>query len=316
MNNSTDQSIIASVVIPVRNRPDLLRQALESLRMQDIGSEKFEIIVCDDGSTDDISSVVGDFNNSDLKITIEHQEPKGPAAARNAGIRASQSAYIVFVDSDVVVAPDMVRLLVEALEREPTWAGAEACLLPSGGNEGLLWDAPSSKDGGRFHTAAIAYRRTVLIAVGGLDESFKLPACEDVELAIRVLQHGSIGFVPKAIAHHPRRRINAVTHWKWRRHWRYETILAVRYGILSFPNRSAGQYPRLRVLFAAVISLPAGRLFTALGSLRRSPLDASLAAAYSLFDIICGTISTPDILLERVPPRLDYISAQNIEESP
>lgn len=300
----------ASVVVPVRNRPDLLREALRPLVAQDLENDDYEIIVSDDGSDEDISSVLAAFASEPeckAHMRLLSLTPRGPAAARNAGIRIAQGDIVVFVDSDVVTDVSMVRLLTEALEREPSWVGAEACLLPSEGSEGLLWDAPQSKQGNHYHTAAIAYRRSLLMAIGGFDETFELPACEDVELAMCALRYGRIGFVPAAIAYHPRRRITAWTHWKWRKHWRYETVLAVRHGVLSFPSRPSGRYPRLRVLWAAVASLPAGRFLAAMRGFTHSRRDAALAAVYAIFDVACGIVAAPSILFWRVPRRLNYL---------
>lgn len=304
--------IRATVVVPVRNRPDLLSRALQSLIRQKLLSGGFEIIVCDDGSTDDVASVAVPCDDQrGPEVILLTLEPSGPAAARNAGIRAASGDTVVFVDSDVEVATDFLENLVTALEKKPDWAGAEARLMPVGGKEGLLWDAPSSEQGGRYHTAAIAYRRRVLRSVGGFDESFKLPACEDVELAVRILQHGLIGFVPEAVAYHPRRRVTIATHLNWRHHWRYETILAVRYGILSFPSRSVGNFPRTRILLSAIVTLPGGRCLKAIKQVFRSPPDAGLAVWYAVVDFACGFSAAPAILFAEIPDRKDYLATND-----
>jgi len=297
----------ASVVVPVRNRPDLLARTLETLTSQDCPPDDYEIIVCDDGSTDDLTAVVARFAGSPVIMRLERQAPTGPAAARNLGIRVARAPVVIFVDSDVLVDPALIRSLMGALHGHHEWQGAEAGLHPVGETAGILSDAPSSPEGGHYHTAAIAYRSDVLRAVGGFDEEFKLPACEDVELAVRVLEHGPIGFVPSAKVWHPRRRVTALTHWRWRRHWRYETILAVRYGILAFPGKPCGPLPRSRVAWSAVVTLPAGRLLTALQSFAGAPKDACLAALYAVFDVLCGLSALPSILFERVPERRDYV---------
>lgn len=309
---SQHRQIRATVVVPVRNRPDLLNKALQSLAKQRLNNGDFELIVCDDGSTDDVGSVVARFDDEERpKMSLLTLQPSGPGAARNAGIRAAVGDIVVFVDSDVEVSPDFLESLVTALEKKPDWAGAEGRLVPIGGEEGLLWDAPASEEGGRYHTAAIAYRRDILKAVGGFDETFKLPACEDVELAVRVLQHGRIGFVREAVAYHPRRRVTATTHLKWRHHWRYETILAVRYGILAFPTHSVGRFPRSRVLLSALVTLPGGRGLNAIKQVFRSPRDAGLAAWYALVDVACGFSAVPDILFAEIPERKDYLATNN-----
>ena len=302
-----------SVVVPVRNRADLLTQTLDALATQDLPAECFEVVVCDDGSTDDLTAVVNRFRSGPMVVRWERQSPTGPAAARNLGVRRSKAPIIVFMDSDVVPRPSLLRLLLSALDEHPEWCGAEAALHPTGDGHGILWDAPISLDGGHYHTAAIAYRRNVLAAVGGLDEEFQLPACEDVELAVRILEQGPIGFVREAIVEHPQRRISLQTHWRWRRHWRYETILAVRYGILGFPGVPASALPRLRVAMAAVVSLPAGRFLAACRATFAGSPDGVAGMLYAMFDVFCGIWALPTILFAPVPARRDYLSsdAQN-----
>jgi len=294
-------------VVPVRDRVELLERCLDALRTQDLPLECFEVIVCDDGSAKDLSASLEKAKTGHINITLLRQECRGPAAARNLGIRESSSPIVLFIDSDIVADKQLIRLLVSALMENPDWTGAEACLLPTEGASNPLWEAPEASTGGRYHTAAIAYRRTALLAAGGLDEAFPLPACEDVELAARVLSIGPIGFVPDAKAYHPRRKVNLRIHWRSRLHWKYLVVLAERYGFLAFPERKIKRCCRLRVAWAAVISLPLGRLFRAIHWVNHKPSAAVLASAYALFDIVCGLWALPEILLCSVPERADYL---------
>jgi glycosyltransferase involved in cell wall biosynthesis len=296
-------------VIPVRNRPDVLRRNLSALASQDFASKDFEVLVCDDGSTDDILSVVERFRMV-LNVQLLKQKPKGPAAARNLGIRKSIAPIVIFLDSDVWADKALIRHLVTTLDKNPEWMGVEAKIESAGGNPCPLWDAPVCDDGRRYHTAAIAYRRDALVKAGGFDETFKLPACEDVDLAARILRMGSIGFVPEAIAHHPIRSVRLKTHWRWRRHWKYEMILAKRYGFLSFPGHSAGPFPRLRLALAAVITLPAGRFIEGVKYIGTKPSDGLLACLYALFDVFCGFWALPNIFFSRIPLQRNYLLQQ------
>ena len=304
-----DAGIRASIVVPVRNRPELLEQMLETLVTQDLPGSLFQIIICDDGSSDDIGPVAEKFRTGPIRVALERQTALGPAAARNMGIRASIAEIVVFFDSDVLIEASAVRLLLDALNIHPEWCGAEAALHPAGEEPGILWDAPSSTSGGHFHTAAIAYRKEFLLEVGGFDEQFTLPACEDVEIAVRMLRYGPIGFVPGAKVFHPRRRVTFSTHWRWRRHWRFEILLALRYGILAFPGQPCGPFPRLRVAWSALVTLPAGRLISAFKAMGTSPKDAWTAALMAIFDFICGATALPTILLQPLLERKNYLSA-------
>jgi GT2 family glycosyltransferase len=226
----------------------------------------------------------------------------------------SIAPIIIFVDGDVVADQALVSQLVTSLDKNPEWVGAEAKIESIGRNKGPLWDAPTCYNGGRYHTAAIAYRRKALGDVGGFDENFMLPACEDVDLAARLLKLGKSGYVPEAIAYHPVRRVTLWTHWRWRRHWKYEMILAKRYGFLSFPGHPAGPFPRLRVALAAIVTLPAGRLIEGVKYVKRKPFDGVFACLYALFDVFCGFWALPSILFSRVPPHCNYLS-NHIEDT-
>jgi glycosyltransferase involved in cell wall biosynthesis len=300
------RDIRLALVIPVQNHLEFLQQCLSLLSNQCFPRKDWEVLICDDGSTEDIRSVVVSFERV-LNIRLLHQQAKGPAAARNLGIRGSTSPVIIFLDSDVLPDQALVKHLMNALDKNPEWMGAEAKLLAIGGKESPLWDAPICRDGKRFHTAAIAYRRKALIEAGGFDEAFKLSACEDVDLAARILKQGPVGFVPEAVVYHPQRRVTMSTHWRWRKFWRYEMILAKRYGFLAFPGYPAGPFPRLRVALAAIITLPAGRFIEGIKYIKCNPSDGLLACLYASFDVFFGVWVLPSILFSRVPPQRNYL---------
>ncbi len=307
MKLQSTQNIQVSVVIPVHNRLELLEGSLSALASQDYPREAFEVLICDDGSAEDLRPVVGKFQNLLNHLRWIRHSNKGPAAARNLGIRESVAPSIVFLDSDILPDPGLIRVLSQALNENPEWMGAEA-KLESIGEEGPLWEGPTCLQGGRYHTAAIAYRREALIMAGGFDETFKLPACEDVDLAARILAKGPIHFVPDAVARHPRRRITWKTHWGWRHHWKYMMILAKRYGFLGFPEVPAGRFPRLRVAWAAVATLPAGRFIKTWKTFGRNPKESLIALFQAIFDVLCGLWALPDIFCQPVPDRADHFS--------
>jgi len=299
--------IETSVVIPVRDRSDLLVECLNALGRQNIDLSSCEVIVCDDGSQVDIGTAIRDCTQFFPHFKLLRQGPLGPAAARNLGIRNSSGKIVVFIDSDVLPESDVLRLLMQYLKYNPLSVGAEAALVPFGEGFGPLWDAPVSVEGGRFHTAAIAYRRAALVQAGGFDEDFKLPACEDAELAARILVQGSIGFVPGAVARHPKRRVTLQAHWKYQKYWKYVVILARRYGFSAFPGNAVGRFPRLRIALSAVFTLPMGRILTGLKHMKHSVSEGSLACAFGVFDVFCGVLALPDILLLPVPERKIYV---------
>ena len=297
-----------SVIVPTRDRTDLLRRCLLSLARQDADPACYEILVCDDGSAEAPAELIGEFQPGPPLLRLLSQKPLGPAAARNLGIRSTNAPLVIFLDSDVIPDKGLVQALLKAMDAHPEWMGAEACLVPSGTEADPLWEAPAAPNGGRYHTAAIAYRREALVAVGGFDEQFLLPACEDVELAVRVLQLGLIGFVPDAKAFHPRRRVTWASRWRQRRNWKYVTILAKRYAILAFPDRKVGRFPRMRVALAAVLTLPSGRLREGIRYVRQCPAEGLIASVGAMFDVFCGVCTLPEILLSQIPARKSCVA--------
>ena len=316
LNHHVSRLSRVAVVIPLRNRLGLLEGCLSSLVRQKFLINGCEVIICDDCSDDNLEALVNKFLERIPKIRLlRQQKPKGPAAARNMGFRSSNADIFVCVDSDVVCAPDFLWKIIEALKSNRDWVAAEATVIPIGGSISPLWDAPVNK-GEVFLSAASAYRGDAIRRLGGFDETFILAACEDTDLAARLLVLGKYGYVPEAVVYHPRRRITLDTHWKWRKHWKYVMILAKRYGFLGFPGRSAGRFPRLRVALSALVRLPARRLIEGVNYMKRKPSDGAFACLYALFDIFCGLWALPGIMFSSVPPLRNYLSESEKDDSP
>lgn len=294
-----------SVVIPVFNRPELLDKVLEGLCNQHF--EQFETLVCDDGSTDDLSGVIQAYSKRLAGLQHLVQENKGPAAARNLGTRSASGKYVLYLDSDILLPDkDLIHKLWRVLEQDQACIGVEARVEPFGGVDNILWDAPSSGVGGVYLTAAILYRLNLIQSIGGFDESFKRAACEDVDLAVRALKHGSIAFQGDALVQHPRRMKTAGFHWRKRDDWRYMKIMAVRYGFVGWPeNRS--RFPRTRLVVGALVTLPAGRLLSAAQLLVSSPVSGFVGIGHAFVCFAAGLSALPEICFGTVPPMKDYL---------
>lgn len=104
---------LISVVIPVYNRASVLSAALRSVTAQTF--RDFEIIVIDDGSTDDIAATLGGFDTLSIRL-LRHSQNRGAAAARNTGVRAAQGRFIAFLDSDDVWMPDKLAQQITVIE--------------------------------------------------------------------------------------------------------------------------------------------------------------------------------------------------------
>lgn len=222
-----------SVIVPTYNRSNDIINALSHLIEQTISKNNYEIIIVDDGSTDDTKEKVTEFVGQypDYNIKYFYQKNAGPAKARNLGIKESNGEIVFFTDDDCAVPPDWMKTLLLGLKKHPKAAGAGGWYLPPESDmekTAGFWQRRSahyfthevltnpfrqyeilSNDPFRcfgfsaFNTANICYKKSVLEKVGGFKEDFYWPGGEDNELAFRILITGhSLLYIPFYITHH------------------------------------------------------------------------------------------------------------------
>lgn len=104
---------VISVIVPVYNVAAYLPECLDSILSQDY--EKLEVILIDDGSTDDSGTICDDYAARDGRIRVIHQKNGGAAAAKNAGLRAATGEYLSFVDSDDFLEPNVYGYMLSLL---------------------------------------------------------------------------------------------------------------------------------------------------------------------------------------------------------
>ena len=102
---------LISVIVPVYNTKDYLDRCVQSIINQTY--HNIEIILVDDGSTDDSGKKCDSWASKDNRIHVIHQKNAGVSAARNAGIEFAHGEYIGFVDSDDVLSLQMYRILMD-----------------------------------------------------------------------------------------------------------------------------------------------------------------------------------------------------------
>lgn len=105
-----------SIILPVHNRADVLSRAIQSVLEQDL--HEFELIVVDDGSTDNSAELVEKFDDDRVRL-IRLGQNRGGNVARNEGIRASTAPLIAFLDSDDRYLPNKLSWAVAEFERRP-----------------------------------------------------------------------------------------------------------------------------------------------------------------------------------------------------
>ena len=182
---------LVSVVIPCHNRAHFLGEAIASVRRQTY--PRIEVVVVDDGSTDETAAVA-----AELGALCIRQENRGAAAARNRGLAESKGDYIVFLDADDRLLEAGIEANVDALSKRPEVAfvaGWSRAVTSNGGPiwpfDPAPWIPPEREQYAlllEFHPpiqiTEVMFRRSVLVAAGGFDES--LPAVEDWDLYLRL----------------------------------------------------------------------------------------------------------------------------------
>ena len=208
---ATDRAPLISVIVPTHERPEALARCLAALAAQDLGTERFEVVVADDSPQP--TAVAADQR---LRLRVVRGRGRGAAAARNAGAEAATAPLLLFLDDDVVAAPDLVRrhlerqrdrddlVLVGAYPPRPRQASLAALAA-------WLWwhDLFRAMAVARAPTysgvlsANFSLRRETLARVGGFDERFGRYRREDWEWGLRALEAGvSWGFEPAARGAH------------------------------------------------------------------------------------------------------------------
>jgi glycosyltransferase involved in cell wall biosynthesis len=153
-----------SVVVPVKNRRDLLRRTLAALDAQTF--RDFEVLVVDDGSTDGADEEAAATAVAGRPVRLLRNEGAGAVAGRQTGVRSSTAAFLAFTDSDCEPDPDWLATAVEHLRGGAHLAyGRTMPARPVGPLERSVNEA----DGGLFPTCNLAVRRDTYDAVGGFD---------------------------------------------------------------------------------------------------------------------------------------------------
>ncbi|WP_346118008.1 glycosyltransferase family 2 protein, partial [Micromonospora coerulea] len=179
-----------SVVVPTLGRPSLTA-LLDALAGQLGELSEVELLLVDDRRDDTGEFAVPGALAAYTKVLIGRGA--GPAAARNLGWRAARGSWVVFLDDDVLPAPDWCRRLVADLAAAGDAGGVQGVVevpLPADRRPTDWERGTAGLAEGNWITADMAYRRAALATVGGFDERFPRAYREDAELAHRVRRAG------------------------------------------------------------------------------------------------------------------------------
>jgi glycosyltransferase involved in cell wall biosynthesis len=181
-----------SIIIPTYNRAAKLRQALESVEMQTF--RDFEVIVCDDGSTDDTGAVVSSFTTRLPLVLVREDNWGGPARPRNNGLKLATGEWVCFLDADdwwypeklaavfaVTAGNDLIYHDVQSFSATGRKKSSMSCRhLRSPVFVDLL------SNGNTLTTSSVCVRKVLFEKAGSFDEDKALIAVEDFDLWLRI----------------------------------------------------------------------------------------------------------------------------------
>lgn len=252
--------ITVSVIVPAYNAEDTIGAQLRALAGQDC-EESYEVLVCDNGSTDRTRSVVLSMMGAvpHLRL-VDASGRRGPAHARNVGIREARGRILAMCDADDVVERAWLRVLTSAVEKG---------LVVTGWTDRAMLNDPSSYSGDPIardlvircgyapgvETNNVALLRDDALKLRGFDESYSY--CEDIDFAWRAHGMGLEVVMVPALVHYRLRR-SMMELYAQHRNWalwsmmlkiRYRDVIppsySLKYTVVEFARRVAGFLPKL-----------------------------------------------------------------------
>lgn len=208
-----DEKVRFSVIVPVYNRIDEVRDLLESLSRQTL--KNFEVVIVEDGSTDRCQAEAESVEN--LRVRYFYKENEGRSIARNYGMERAAGDYFIFFDSDCVIPEDYFAVLSRELDAKPVdcFGGPDSAHSSFTSTQKAINFAMTSFlttggiRGGKMslekfvpRTFNMGFSRRVYERVGGFREMFS----EDIDMSTRIRNAGfSIALIRPAYVYHKRR---------------------------------------------------------------------------------------------------------------
>lgn len=204
-----------AIIIPVYNRPEEIKELLQSLSKQTITD--FEVIIVEDGSSDSAEDIVNHFGDR-LTIRYFYKENEGQSRARNYGFERAEADYLIVFDSDCIIPPDYLEIIDFHIRRRELDAHggpdeahvsftpqqkainyAMTSLITTGGIRGKM----KKLDSYQARSYNMGFKKEVYEKTGGFRD---LPVSEDIDLSIRIREAGfKLELIPQALVYHKRR---------------------------------------------------------------------------------------------------------------
>lgn len=214
----TEQNIKVSVIIPTYNSATYLAEAIDSVLKQTFPA--YEIIVVDDGSTDNTKEILENYIKQKQIIYI-FQQNAGPAAARNQGVRSSNGDLIAFLDADDIWIEDKLKQQVELFLNHNNVDLVYGPRIEFSNTQQDFIDPKIKLYSGKIFphliksnfitNSSVIIRKNIFLEVGGFNEDRSLQAIEDYELWLRISIQREIAYVKKIVVKY-RLHHNQISH--------------------------------------------------------------------------------------------------------
>ncbi len=190
MGGTSEEIIMISIIIPTHNHRQALEKCLASIAAQTF--RDYEVIVVDDGSTDGMSDWLRDFQKglTTYNLQLTTTPNRGAPVARNVGLQKAKGEYVLFCDADVIMRPDMLQKMYDALQKNPDASYAYSS-FKFGWKTFRLWpfDGEKLKRMPYIHSTSLI--RRAYFPKAGWDESLK--RLQDWDLFLTMLEEGHTG---------------------------------------------------------------------------------------------------------------------------
>lgn len=263
MSTQTTSSLppTVTVVVPVYNGAMTIANCLESLLDQTYPADRYEIVVVENGSTDETTEVVQRY-----PVRLFHNEVRGPAAARNRGICESTADIIAFTDADCIANPNWLVELIRPYA-DPTISGVGGDIQPYRHEKRTIFELFSEEYAPivnyvsgehefypHLSTPNASYRRELLVATNGFDE--RLLTGEDIEISwrLQVKACAKLAYAHEAIVYHHHRSTRQGLCRQYRQYGYGEVLLDTLFGY--HPNYPRSRKFQLQRILGQVAALP------------------------------------------------------------
>jgi GT2 family glycosyltransferase len=197
--------IAATIQLCTYNRAALLERVLEACFDQTVADDSYEVVLVDDGSSDETPSVIERARlHAPCAFLVVSQENRGLAGARNSGIARARGERIIFIDDDVLVLPNFVaeHLRSHAASPEAIVRGGAIEVESLDELPPPVWSI-KNYSGNYFWTTNVSAPLATIRAIGGFDESFSEYGWEDIDVGLRLRARGvKAVFNPRALVYH------------------------------------------------------------------------------------------------------------------